>query len=144
MELKDYAERIEDELRTIPDVAKLRRYGEQKEQIWITSSLQRSSQYLANPATIVQALRERNIIQDSGALLVSGEDVPLKTNGLLVTEEQIKKILVDVSPNTRPARIHRGLCRRGTPLSGSRCHRALRRGSQRPAFGRNAKRKEYR
>ena len=99
-ELKDYAERIEDELRAIPDVAKLRRYGEQKEQIWITSSLQRLSQYLANPATIVQALQERNIIQDSGALLVSGEDVPLKTNGLLVTEEQIKKILVDVSPNT--------------------------------------------
>jgi len=41
--LKDYVERIEDELRTIPNVAKLRRYGEQKEQIWITSSLQRVS-----------------------------------------------------------------------------------------------------
>src|SRR6266853_1946034 len=35
-ELKDYVERIEDELRTVPDVAKLRRYGEQREQIWIT------------------------------------------------------------------------------------------------------------
>ena len=32
-ELKDYAKRIEDELRAIPNVAKLRRYGEQKEQI---------------------------------------------------------------------------------------------------------------
>jgi multidrug efflux pump subunit AcrB len=32
-ELKEYAERIEDELRTIPDVAKLHRYGEQTEQM---------------------------------------------------------------------------------------------------------------
>ena len=99
-ELKGYVERIEDELRTIPNVAKLRRYGEQKEQIWITSSLQRVSQYFANPARVTQALQERNIIQDSGALLTSGGNVPLKTNGLLATEEQIKTILVDVSRTT--------------------------------------------
>src|SRR3989475_8059647 len=99
-ELKDYVERIEDELRTIPNVAKLRHYGEQKEQIWITSSLQRVSQYFANPNQVTQALRQRNIIQDSGALLISREDVPLKTNGLLVSEEEIKKILVDVSRTT--------------------------------------------
>src|SRR6266853_2422534 len=54
-ELKDYVERIEDELRTVPNVAKLRRYGEQNEQIWITSSLQRISQYFANPNQIIQA-----------------------------------------------------------------------------------------
>ena len=99
-ELKDYVKRIEDEFRAIPNVAKLRRYGEQKEQIRITGSLQRISQYFANPAQVVQALRQRNIIEDSGSLLTPGEDIPLKTNGLLVTEEQIKKILVDVSRNT--------------------------------------------
>jgi len=66
--LKDYVERIEDELRTIPNVAKLRRYGEQSEQIWITSSLQRISQYFANPDRIIQALQQRNIIQNSGDL----------------------------------------------------------------------------
>src|SRR5207237_8850426 len=96
-ELKDYVKRIEDELRAIPNVAKLRRYGEQKEQIRITGSLQRISQYFANPAQVVQALRQRNIIEDSGSLLTPHEDVPLTTNGLLVTEEQIKKILVDHS-----------------------------------------------
>jgi multidrug efflux pump subunit AcrB len=99
-ELKDYVKRIEDELRTVPNVAKLRRYGEQKEEIWITGSLQRISQYFANPSQVVKALQQRNIIEDSGALLIPGEDVPLKTSGLLVTEEQIKKILVDVSRST--------------------------------------------
>src|SRR5207248_5254711 len=71
-ELKDYVKRIEDELRAIPNVAKLRRYGEQKEQIWITGSLQRISQYFANPSQVVQALKQRNIIEDSGALLMPG------------------------------------------------------------------------
>ena len=99
-ELKDYVKRIEDELRAIPNVAKLRRYGEQKEQIRITGSLQRISQYFANPGHVVEALRQRNIIEASGSLLSPDEDVPLRTNGLLVTEEQIKKILVDVSRNT--------------------------------------------
>src|SRR4029077_14525164 len=99
-ELKDYVERIEDELRTVPNVAKLRRYGEQAEQIWITSSLQRISQYFANPNQIIQALQQRNIIQNSGDLLITGEEVPLNTNGLLLTEGQIKSILVDVSKNT--------------------------------------------
>ena len=99
-ELKDYVERIEDELRTVPNVAKLRRYGEQSEQIWITSSLQRISQYFANPDRIIQALQQRNIIQNSGDLLLPREDVPMRTNGLLLTESQIKRILVDVSHTT--------------------------------------------
>src|SRR5229473_1184983 len=99
-ELKDYVERIEDELRTVPNVAKLRRYGEQSEQIWITSSLQRISQYFANPNRIIQALQQRNIIQNSGDLLIAREDVPMRTNGLLLTESQIKRILVDVSHTT--------------------------------------------
>src|SRR5712675_902965 len=99
-ELKDYVERIEDELRTVPNVAKLRRYGEQSEQIWITSSVQRISQYFANPDRIIQALQQRNIIQNSGDLLIPHEDVPMRTNGLLLTESQIKRILVDVSHTT--------------------------------------------
>jgi len=99
-ELKDYVERVEDELRTVPNVAKLHRYGEQKEQIRITSTLQRVSQYFANPTQVIQALQQRNIIQNSGSLLTPGEDVPLRTNGLLVTPDQIRKILVDISRDT--------------------------------------------
>src|ERR1035438_6599689 len=40
-ELHDYADRIKDELRTVPDVGKLATYGEQTEEIRITSSLNR-------------------------------------------------------------------------------------------------------
>ncbi len=44
LELKEYARRLEDELRTSRSVAKLARIGEQKEEIRITSSMERVSQ----------------------------------------------------------------------------------------------------
>ena len=50
------------------NVGKLATYGEQSEQIWITSSLDRLSQYFADPLRVIQALQQRNIIQSSGSL----------------------------------------------------------------------------
>ncbi|HEX8985007.1 MAG TPA: efflux RND transporter permease subunit, partial [Bryobacteraceae bacterium] len=44
-QLKEYAQRIEAELRTIRAASRIRRLGEQKETIEITSSLERLSQY---------------------------------------------------------------------------------------------------
>ena len=40
-ELRDYARRIEDNLRTIPQVSKIKRTGEQEEQIYVTSTMAR-------------------------------------------------------------------------------------------------------
>ena len=40
-ELRDYVDKIQDELRTIREVGKLAMYGQQQEQIWITSDLER-------------------------------------------------------------------------------------------------------
>lgn len=78
-QLKEYVERIEDELRTIRAVSKLKRYGEQKEQIYITSSFDRISQYATNPLRVIQALQARNTVQYAGSIEAGDSDVPLKT-----------------------------------------------------------------
>ncbi len=104
-ELRDYVDRIQDELRTIRNVGKLAVYGEQSEQIWVTSSLERISQYFADPLRVIQALQQRNIIQPSGALDAGSEKVPLHTTGLFTTEEQIRNVLVDVSRTGQPVYI---------------------------------------
>ena len=67
-ELHDYADRIQDELRAVRNVGKLATYGEQSEEIRITSSLERMSQYFADPLRVMQALQQRNIIQSAGSL----------------------------------------------------------------------------
>src|SRR3974390_1367773 len=65
-ELRDYLDTIQDRFRTVRDVGKMMRYGDQSEQIWITGSLARLSQYFADPQRIMQALQQRNIITDTG------------------------------------------------------------------------------
>ena len=104
-ELHDYAGRIKDELRTVRDVGKLATYGEQTEEIRITSSLDRVSQYFADPLRVIQALQQRNIIQSSGNLDAETAKVPLRTTGLFTTEDQIRSVLVDVSRTGQPVYI---------------------------------------
>jgi multidrug efflux pump subunit AcrB/outer membrane protein TolC len=104
-ELRDYVDRIQDELRGIRDVGKLATYGEQSEQIWITSSLERVSQYVADPGRVIQALQQRNIILDSGKVDAAASGVPLRTTGLFTTEDQIRNVLVDVSRDGQPVYI---------------------------------------
>src|SRR5271157_2786123 len=104
-ELHDYTDRIKDELRTVRDVGKLATYGEQTEEIRITSSLDRLSQYFADPLRVIQALQQRNIIQSSGSLDAGTVKVPLRTTGLFATEDQIRSVLVDVSRTGQPVYI---------------------------------------
>ena len=104
-ELHDYADRIEDELRTVRNVGKLATYGEQNEEIRITSSLDRLSQYFADPLRVIQALQQRNIIQSSGSLDAGTAKPPLRTTGLFTTEDQIGSVLVDVSRTGQPVYI---------------------------------------
>ena len=56
-ELKDYAERIESVIRRIRAVSKVKRIGEQKEEIDVSSTLDRLSQYAVTPEQVMKALR---------------------------------------------------------------------------------------
>jgi len=104
-ELHDYADRIKDELRAVRNVGKLATYGEQTEEIRITSSLDRLSQYFADPLRVINSLQQRNIIQSSGSLDTETNKVPLRTTGLFTTEDQIGSVLVDVSRTGHPVYI---------------------------------------
>lgn len=104
-ELRDYVDKIQDELRTIRNVGKLATYGGQSEQIWITSSLERVSQYFADPRSVAQALRQRNVIESSGSFDAEQIKLPMRTTGVFTTEDQIRNVLVDVSRTGQPVYI---------------------------------------
>src|SRR4030095_7473042 len=67
-ELKDYAERVEAAIRRIRAVSKVKRIGEQKEEIDIASSLSRLSQYSVTPEQVTKALEGRNMVHFAGAV----------------------------------------------------------------------------
>jgi len=101
-ELRDYADKIHDEFRTVRDVGKLVTYGNQGEEIWITSSLERIAQYFADPRQVARALSERNAIKSAGHFDAGASKVPLRTTGVFTTEDDIRKKLVDVSRDGQP------------------------------------------
>ncbi len=104
-DLKEYAQRIEDEFRTSRAVAKLQRFGEQKEEIRITSSMDRLAQYGFSPINVIMALQGRNVVQYAGSVKTGDADTPMKTSGLFETEEQIRRVMVAMSPAGVPIHV---------------------------------------
>lgn len=101
-ELKDYAQRVESAIRTIPAASKIKRIGDQKESIEVTGSWERISQYGVDPQKVEKALQGRNTITYGGRV-PSGDSKPLiDPNGQFQTEEQIRQIMVDVSQTGQP------------------------------------------
>lgn len=104
-ELRDFADKIHDEMRTVREVGKLVTYGTQSEEIQITGSLERMAQYFANPRQVANALRERNVIQSAGSFDTDQSKVPVRTTGVFNTENEIRNVLVDVSKEGHPVYI---------------------------------------
>jgi multidrug efflux pump subunit AcrB/outer membrane protein TolC len=101
-ELKDYAQRVETALRALPAVSKIKRIGDQQEQIQISGSLERLSQYGVNPQRVVQALQGHSTVQYAGRVPAEQSKVPLEASGHLETEDQVRQLMVDVSPTGQP------------------------------------------
>jgi multidrug efflux pump subunit AcrB/outer membrane protein TolC len=104
-ELKDYAQIVETSLRAIPAVSKIKRIGDQKEEIDISTSTERLSQYAVNPLKVMGALQGRNTPQYAGRVPAEQSKVPIESGGRLQTEDQIRQVMVDVSPTGVPVYI---------------------------------------
>jgi multidrug efflux pump subunit AcrB/outer membrane protein TolC len=104
-ELRDYADKIHDEMRTVREVGKLVTYGTQSEEIWVTGSLERMAQYFADPRQVANALRQRNVIQGAGNFEADRSKIPMRTTGIFNTENEVRNVLVDVSKDGHPAYI---------------------------------------
>jgi len=104
-ELKDYAQTVETAMRAIPAVSKIRRIGDQKEEIEIGTSSERLAQYSVNPLKVMGALQGRNTPQFAGRVPAEQSKVPINSGGRLQTEDQIRQVMVDVSPTGQPVYI---------------------------------------
>ena len=104
-ELKDYSERIEAAIRRIRSVSKVKRIDEQKEEIEVTGSLDRLSQYAVTPEQVMKALEGRNMVHYAGAVPTERGKPPIQSTGAFQTEEQIRRVMVDVTRTGQPVYI---------------------------------------
>jgi multidrug efflux pump subunit AcrB len=96
-EMKRYISKLEDQLRQIPAISKLKRIGEQREQITITFSSEKMSQYDISLQQVVKILQSQNIINPSGDIKSEEISAPLHTTGYYNTENDIRNQIVGAS-----------------------------------------------
>ena len=104
-ELKDYLRTIEDQLRTVKGVSKIKRYGEQSEQIYLTANSEKLAQYGLKLPQVVQVLQSQNAISPTGNVKVATADVPLHTSGYFSSEQQIAGQIVGSAPTGQVIRV---------------------------------------
>ena len=104
-ELKDYSERIEAAIRRIRAVSKVKRIDEQKEEIEVTGSLDRLSQYAVTPEQVMKALQGRNMVHYAGAVPTERGKPPIQSTGAFEAEDQIRRVMVDVTRTGQPVYI---------------------------------------
>jgi multidrug efflux pump subunit AcrB/outer membrane protein TolC len=101
-ELKDYAQAVEAGVRAIPAVSKIKRIGDQKEEIDIGTSSERLAQYGVNPMKVMGALQGRNTVQFAGRVPAGENKVALNSSGKFQSEDQIRQVMVDVGSGGQP------------------------------------------
>lgn len=93
-QLRDYAQKLEDTLRTMKEVSKIKRIGEQKEQIVVFTDSAKLALYGVRLDQVMKILQSQNTIGPAGDLKTSATRVPLYTQGYYKTEEEISNQIV--------------------------------------------------
>ena len=104
-ELKEYLDRIDDALRTIPAVSKIRRYGEQPEEIAVNINSARLAQLGVTTSQIASALSQRNEVHGGGTVAAGASDARVRPEGSLQTEDEIRQLVVGASPTGQVIRL---------------------------------------
>ena len=99
-DLKEYLDQLEDGIKTLPQVSKIRRYGEQREQVSVTASADRLRQYGLDFAQIGRVLQGQNNVAYSGELSLPAARVPVFTEGLYRSQQDLANQLVYSDPAT--------------------------------------------
>jgi len=96
-ELKEYTKKLEDNLLTIKTASKIKRIGEQNEQITVSYNSARLAQYNLSLQQVVKVLQSQNVISPTGEIKTNGNNTPLYTNGYYQTENDIRNQIVGAS-----------------------------------------------
>ena len=95
--LKENASGLEDQLRQIPEISKLKRIGEQKEQVTVAFNSGNISKYDLDLQQILKVLQSQNIIDASGEIKSTDLTLPLHVSGYFTDIDNIRNLIVGSS-----------------------------------------------
>ncbi|MBE0614243.1 MAG: efflux RND transporter permease subunit [Burkholderiales bacterium] len=95
-ELRDYVERVRQELLRLPNVSKIELIGVQDDKIYIELSTMKLASLGVDPALIAQALATQNAIVSPGSVETKNSSVALRVSGQLDSEAAVAGLLLRV------------------------------------------------
>jgi multidrug efflux pump subunit AcrB len=96
-QLKEYTEILEDHIRTVPAASKIKRIGEQKEQVVVTGTSQQLAQYGLTLDNVANLLQSQNAVNPTGDIKNGNSKTPIYAKGYYNTEEQIANQIIGTS-----------------------------------------------
>ncbi|HEY8396379.1 MAG TPA: efflux RND transporter permease subunit [Flavihumibacter sp.] len=96
-QLNQYARQLEEMLRAIPEVSKIKRSGDIDEQILVTANTAQMAQYDLKLPEVIRILQSQNDIYPTGDIDLSGVQVPLYTRGFYNTQEELANQIIGTS-----------------------------------------------
>jgi len=105
-ELREYLDKIDDAIRTIPEVSKINRLGEQREELRVSTTNARLAGFGITPLQVANAIHSRNAVVDAGTIDAGDAGrVPIEANSLLASEDALSRLLVGTSRDGRPVHL---------------------------------------
>jgi multidrug efflux pump subunit AcrB/outer membrane protein TolC len=99
-ELKEWAERFKERLKTLPAVGKVNLVGDQQEVIYIEGPMDSFSMYGFSPFAAAKVLDLHNVNVPAGYLHGGERDVRLDASGTFTVLEELREAVLDVSRDT--------------------------------------------
>jgi len=93
-ELKEYAKFLRRELLLVHDVSKIELWGNRTEAVYVEPNRDRMSQLGIHPRQIVEGLRDKNIVSDSGRINVGESFVAVAPTGTFTTVREFEDLLL--------------------------------------------------
>ena len=90
-EMKDYAERVQDQLLAMPDVGKVQIHGEQREVVYVEFSDAKLAELGVNPKLLLDVLTSQNAITPGGNALVGPERIIIEATGEFRSVEDLAR-----------------------------------------------------
>jgi multidrug efflux pump len=99
-ELRDYVERVRQQVLRLPNVAKAELIGVQEDRIFVELAPKRLASLGIDPAAIAQALQAQNAIAGPGSVETKSHAVPLRVTGQLDSVEELSRLRLHAAGQT--------------------------------------------
>lgn len=104
-DIEQYLDKLEDGIKVIPAVSKIKRYGGQKQQIYVTVEDEKMRQYGFDVSSIARVLQAQNVTNASGEITLAASNIPVFAASRYQDEAAIGNQIVYSTPDGKVVRL---------------------------------------